>query len=115
VGVQQPAEIAEGSLDEYERFWAVNVRGVLNCLKAVTRVMKKQVPNTTIPGRLGPREAGRGVIINMGSCNSYIATRHIAQYTMSKHAVLGLTRNAGKWGNISVIGDRFRAEFTDRS
>lgn len=69
--------------------------GVLHCVQAVCKVMKKQ-DLVTVPGRLGPRDAGRGVIINMGSCSSYIATRNIVQYTTSKHAVLGLTRNAGE-------------------
>ena len=80
---------------EYERFWAVNVKGVMHCMAAVSRAMKSQPP-VSVLGRLGTRDAGRGVIVNIGSCNSYIATKGIAQYTMSKHAMLGLTRNAGK-------------------
>lgn len=82
-------------MQEFERFWQVNVRGTLHCVQAVTKAMKAQAP-TSVGGRNGPREIGRGVIINLGSCNSYVATRDIVQYTTSKHAVLGLTRNAGK-------------------
>ncbi|RAL07199.1 SDR family NAD(P)-dependent oxidoreductase, partial [Aspergillus homomorphus CBS 101889] len=37
---------------------------------------------------------GRGCIINLGSCNSYIPTRGITQYTTAKHAVMGITKNA---------------------
>lgn len=60
--------------------------------------MKTQEP-VRIPGRgpQGERDIGRGVIINLGSCNSYMATPKIVQYTSSKHAVLGMTRNAGKY------------------
>lgn len=49
-----------------------------------------------IQGRNGPRDGGRGVIVNIGSCASYVATPNIVQYTTAKHAVLGMTRNAGK-------------------
>jgi NAD(P)-dependent dehydrogenase (short-subunit alcohol dehydrogenase family) len=37
-----------------------------------------------------------GVIINMGSAAAHTATPMLTQYTTSKHAVLGLTRSAGK-------------------
>ncbi|KAL9123284.1 MAG: hypothetical protein Q9187_000156 [Circinaria calcarea] len=93
VGVREPREVAEASIEEFDLFWRVNVRGVLHCVQAVSKVMKQQSP-ITIAGRNGPRDVGRGVIINLGSCNSYVATHHIVQYTTSKHAVLGLTRNA---------------------
>ena len=53
-------------------------------------------PPLTDTGRNGPYEVGRGSIVNLGSCNSLAATKDIVQYTTSKHAVLGLTRNAGK-------------------
>ena len=56
----------------------------------------------TVTGRNGPRDVGRGVIINLGSCNSYVATPNIVQYTASKHAVLGMTRNAGKFTSDGI-------------
>ncbi|KAJ3561617.1 hypothetical protein NPX13_g8873 [Xylaria arbuscula] len=93
VGVQKPAPTEDADLDEMNRFWRVNVLGTLNCMKAVTKVMKKQAVRTcTSRGRT--RDVGRGVIINLGSANSYVPTPNILQYTTSKHAVLGLTRNA---------------------
>lgn len=95
VGVKYPAEVAETSIDELDRFYKVNVRGSLLCLRAVTRVMKGQ-DRRVIQGRNGPRDIGRGVIINIGSCASYVATPNIVQYTTAKHAVLGMTRNAGE-------------------
>ena len=96
VGVQETREVAEASLEEFDRFWHVNVRGLLHCVQAVSKAMKQQ-PVITVAGRNGPRDVGRGVIINLGSCSSYVATHHIVQYTTSKHAVLGLTRNAGQY------------------
>lgn len=87
--------MAETSIDELDRFYGVNVRGSLLCLRAVTRVMKNQ-ESRVIQGRNGPRDVGRGVIVNLGSCNSFVATPNIVQYTTAKHAVLGMTRNAGR-------------------
>ena len=63
--------------------------------KAQSAAMKKQ--DLKIVDSLNPqRGATRGVIVNMGSCSSHVATPQLGQYTTSKHAVLGLTRNAGK-------------------
>ncbi|PQE12338.1 Short-chain dehydrogenase reductase SDR protein [Rutstroemia sp. NJR-2017a BVV2] len=93
VGVEHPLEIAEASVAEFERFWNVNVKGTLLCLKAESAAMKKQ-DIVTVPTRSGPRNIGRGTIINLGSCNSYMATPKIVQYTSAKHAVLGMTKNA---------------------
>lgn len=59
--------------------------------------MLKQEARTITTGlRPGsaPRQIGRGVIINLGSCNSVMATPKLTPYTTAKHAILGLTRNA---------------------
>ncbi|KAH6656003.1 hypothetical protein BKA67DRAFT_690700 [Truncatella angustata] len=93
IGVQNPAEIASSSVDELDRFHNVNVKGTFLCVKAATRVMQGQ-ERRVIQGRTGPLDVGRGSIINLGSCNSFMATAYITQYTVAKHAVLGLTRNA---------------------
>ncbi|KAJ4296340.1 hypothetical protein N0V90_006385 [Kalmusia sp. IMI 367209] len=93
VGVQKPASVQDVDLDEMNRFWKVNVMGTLNSIKAVSKAMLAQdVRQTTTRGRT--RDIGRGVIINLGSCSSYMATPDITQYTTSKYAVLGLTKNA---------------------
>lgn len=81
-------------MEEFERFYRVNVLGTMHCVKVVGAAMRKQTP-LIIQGRNGERNPGRGAIVNLGSSNSYIATRDIVQYTTSKHAVLGITRNAG--------------------
>ena len=59
--------------------------------------MKSQEPRE-VQGRKkgGPRrDLGRGVIINIGSLNSYVAVPGIVQYTAAKHALLGITKSAG--------------------
>ena len=99
VGIQKPAPVDDTDLDEMNRFWKVNVMGTLNCIQAVSKVMKQQtITTTTNRGRM--REVGRGVILNLGSCSSFMATPHIVQYTASKHAVMGITKNAGKWWGL---------------
>ncbi|KAK5996477.1 Short-chain dehydrogenase srdC [Cladobotryum mycophilum] len=93
IGVKKPLPVEDADVEEMNRFWQVNVIGTFNCIQAVAKQMKKQsVATTTSRGRV--REVGRGVIINLGSINSYIATPDIVQYATSKHAVIGLTKNA---------------------
>ncbi|RYP79505.1 hypothetical protein DL769_002924 [Monosporascus sp. CRB-8-3] len=105
IGVQKHLPIEDADLTEMDRFWQVNVLGTFNCIQAVTKVMKQQSVKK-ICSRSREREVGRGVILNLGSCNSYIATPNIVQYTTSKHAVIGLTKNAGmhlKTITISIL------------
>jgi NAD(P)-dependent dehydrogenase (short-subunit alcohol dehydrogenase family) len=93
IGVQKPAPIQDVDLDEMNRFWRINVMGTLNAIKAVSTAMIAQDRlESTTRGRT--RDIGRGVIINLGSCASYMATADITQYTTSKYAVLGMTKNA---------------------
>ena len=62
--------------------------------RAQSAAMKKQDPKPV--SRKNPKRGStRGVIVNMGSCSSFVSTPQIGQYTTSKHAVLGLTKNAG--------------------
>ena len=63
-------------LDEWDRIFAVNVRGVMASIKQTTPLMK---------------ETG-GSIIAMGSLNSYRAHPRQCLYTATKHAVLGIVR-----------------------
>ncbi|KAL4942702.1 hypothetical protein BDV06DRAFT_221892 [Aspergillus oleicola] len=93
IGIKQHRPVDEIDLDEMSRFWQVNVVGTFNCVQAVTRIMKGQsIATATVHGR--ERKLGRGVILNVGSCNSYMAVAGILPYTTAKHAVLGLARNA---------------------
>ena len=69
----------------------VNVFGMFLCTRAQSAAMMKQ------DVKPASERGSRGVIVNMGSCSSFVATPMMGQYTSSKHAVLGLTRNAGEW------------------
>lgn len=69
---------AEIDIDEWDKVFAVNVRGVIATLKHVVPLMS---------------ECG-GSIVAMGSLNSRRAHPRQCAYTASKHAVLGIVRSA---------------------
>ena len=74
---------------------SVNARGIMICNRAVTGVMVKQSPSVKHT-RSGPRDIGKGAIVNLGSAVSHIAQPGKTAYVTSKHAVLGITKSAGK-------------------
>lgn len=87
----------------------VNVKGTLLCVRAVSAQMKQQEARHFSLRKSTPaRSCGRGVIINLGSSNSYVATPNIVQYTASKHAVMGITRNAGASHAQFFLSSSFR-------
>ena len=63
----------------FDEVMAVNLKGVFLGLKHVLPVMVAQ---------------GKGAVVNTASLAAHIGTRHLAPYTASKHAVLGLTKTA---------------------
>lgn len=87
--------MADTSLEEFDRLMAINVKGTLLCVRAISRAMIKQEP-LNIEGRNGSRSGGRGSIVNLGSGNSYVALAGKLSYTTSKHAVMGITKTAGR-------------------
>ena len=72
----------------------VNVKGVLICVRAMSKAMAAQEPRT-VKGRNGTRDIGRGSIVNVASANSYAGLPGKTAYVTSKHAVSGITKNAG--------------------
>lgn len=76
-GILIPGTILDASLEDFERTFAVNVRGVfLGSKHALPELLK----------------AGGGSIVNFGSINSIGAEKLLTTYTASKGAVLQLTR-----------------------
>ena len=71
--------ITEYSLETFRRVLDVNVVGVFLGMKHVLPVMLKQ---------------NKGSIINTASIAGLIGSPHIAVYSASKHAVIGLTKSA---------------------
>ena len=71
----------EIDLELWDRVYAVNVRGLWLCAKAVAPVM---------------RAGGGGVIVNQTSTGAYTAGPLLAHYTSTKSAVVGLTKTFAK-------------------
>lgn len=82
-GVGSTTSVLDATVEEWERVFAVNVRGTFLCCRAA------------LPAML---ERGRGVIVNMGSVAGRTGLVDRASYSASKAAVAGLTRQiAVQW------------------
>ncbi len=69
------------TVEEWDRIFEVNVKGIWLCIKAVTPYMKKQ---------------GRGKIINISSGTWLVGIPLLLHYVATKAAVVGLTRSISK-------------------
>jgi NAD(P)-dependent dehydrogenase (short-subunit alcohol dehydrogenase family) len=77
-GVFVPAApIDEMPLEDWDRAVAVNLTGMMLCARAAFKAMRAQ---------------GAGRIINNGSISAYVPRPHAVSYTVTKHAITGLTR-----------------------
>jgi NAD(P)-dependent dehydrogenase (short-subunit alcohol dehydrogenase family) len=79
-GIMGPAgSIDEIALDAWERTLDINVKGAFNSARAAFGVMRRQQPRG-------------GRIINNGSIAAHTPRPHTVPYTMTKHAITGLTK-----------------------
>jgi NAD(P)-dependent dehydrogenase (short-subunit alcohol dehydrogenase family) len=80
-GIAGPlAPLVDYDVMAFDRVMAVNVRGVFLGMQHAARAM---------------RDAGRGgAIVNIASVSGLSGSRNIIAYTASKHAVIGMTKNA---------------------
>jgi len=89
-GVGETANVAEASLDHWERVLAINLRGVfLGCKYAIPKMI----------------ENGGGSIINNASILAEVGFSEAAAYSASKHGVVGLTKTIA----LDYAGDGIRA------
>ncbi|PRA18203.1 short-chain dehydrogenase, partial [Brevundimonas sp. MYb27] len=80
-GIFGPAgDVGEISVDEWEATLRVNVTGSMLCAAEAVRTMKAQEP-----------QGGR--IINNGSISAHSPRPRSAAYTVTKHAMTGLTKS----------------------
>ncbi|KAI0396106.1 NAD(P)-binding protein [Xylariaceae sp. FL0594] len=93
LGISTTREIAEADTIEFKRLLDVNVTGTFLVLKCVSAVMRTQEPRPNDPSS-PDRGSTRGTIVTLGSASSFASTPNMAQYTTSKFAVLGLTKNS---------------------
>jgi NAD(P)-dependent dehydrogenase (short-subunit alcohol dehydrogenase family) len=79
-GIFTPAApLDEISLDDWQRALDVNLGGMFLCARMAFRIMRQQAP-----------QGGR--IINNGSVSAHVPRPGAAPYTVTKHAVTGLTK-----------------------
>lgn len=67
----------------------------MTCTRAISKVMVAQEARS-VDIRNGTRDIGRGSVVNIGSANSYAALPGKGAYVTSKHAMMGITKSAGK-------------------
>lgn len=92
-GVGAPAKLLEElNIAEWQKVIDTNLTGAFLCTQQAFKMMKHQDP---IGGR----------IINNGSISAHVPRPHSAPYTVSKHAITGLTKSSaldGREFNIAV-------------
>lgn len=102
INIRQPAD--SFSEEEWDRLFAVNLKGAFFACQEAARVMRRQ---------------GKGKIINLGSLTFELAVPNVVLYAASKGGVRQLTRAlAVEWAgdniNVNAIAPgRFWTEMTD--
>ncbi len=90
-GISAPAApIDEIPVDQWLEVSRTNITGMFLCARAAFGLMRRQTPRG-------------GRIINNGSISAHVPRPGSAPYTMSKHAVTGLTRTLGLDGRAFDI------------
>ncbi len=80
-GIAAIGNVEDTTPDDMDRLYAVNVKGVYHCLKAV------------IPGM---KEHGQGVVLNMASIASKLGIQDRFAYSMSKGAAFAMTLSVAR-------------------
>jgi NAD(P)-dependent dehydrogenase (short-subunit alcohol dehydrogenase family) len=86
-GINNPA-LDEWDEDNYDRSLAINLKGVMLCMREEAAEMLK---------------LGGGAIVNTASINGIVGNGSQPAYTSGKHGVVGLTRSAAlKWAKDGI-------------
>jgi NAD(P)-dependent dehydrogenase (short-subunit alcohol dehydrogenase family) len=83
------ASLVEASVELWDAVMNVNVRAPFLCLQEAAAWMKR---------------TGGGSIVNIGSINAYVGLPNLGPYSVSKGALMTLTRNAA----LALADDRIR-------
>src|SRR5437870_4022168 len=81
-GIAHVGNLEQTSEQDFDRLYAVNVKGVYNCMKAAVPAMKLR--------------AGGGVILNIASVASSVGIPDRFAYSMTKGAVLTMTYSVAR-------------------
>jgi NAD(P)-dependent dehydrogenase (short-subunit alcohol dehydrogenase family) len=83
-----PTLFHETPIEVWDRLYAINLRGMMTCMRAELAHMV---------------DHGGGAIVNMASGSGLKASWGMAPYVMTKHGVIGLTRNAAiDYANLGI-------------
>ncbi|KAI0147455.1 hypothetical protein GGR57DRAFT_251662 [Xylariaceae sp. FL1272] len=93
VGAKESREIAEFELTDVAKLLNVNAIGTFLVTSIVSKAMKTQEAQD-IDADSPERGKTRGSIVNLGSAASLTPIPQRVSYTASKHAVVGITKNA---------------------
>ena len=85
---------------DYDRVMDINAKGAFLVGRAVAKIMQAQDPATVTTPRHGPRNLGRGSIVNIASAMSHGVVPAKLPYAASKHAMLGITRSLGIYPSL---------------
>jgi len=88
--VGAPAAVPDVTLEDFSAVLAVNVTGAFLCAREAFRQMTRQSPRG-------------GRIINNGSLSAYAPRPRSLAYTVSKHAITGLTRTLSLEGRVHDV------------
>lgn len=80
-GIFPRNDIASVSVDDFDRIFAINTRAPMLLCQAAVKVFREQ--------------KSHGSIVNIGSVNSYCGQTDLLSYSMSKGALMTMTRNLG--------------------
>lgn len=87
-------------IDVFDKTVAVNIRGTMLVVSTVSKAMTAQEPrtcqNSSARNPTATRDLGRGSIVTIASVNAFVPAPGMMPYTSSKHAVIGITKTAGK-------------------
>ncbi len=87
--ITRAKNLADMSVDEYDYVIAVNLREIFSAMKYELRQMRKQ---------------GSGAIVNYFSLAGIVGSAQRAQYSASKHGMLGMTKSVAAEVAAKVSG-----------
>ncbi|KAI1764157.1 NAD(P)-binding protein [Hypoxylon sp. FL1150] len=95
-------DISQSDVSDFIRLQNINVTGTYFVLRAVLAIMQSQEPLPYF-AESPDRGTTRGSVVTLGSIMSTTVAPYCTSYTTSKHAVLGLTKNAALDGGPHAI------------